>query len=132
MLNLSCSFIFPLFYSKFSDIIYAKEQDTADQFLVPLMSPSETTIQFWVEPFEERCRNDLRSFDLFYFVDFVRLNLLKKLFPHTESTLHIREVKSTTAKIINLMMAVRSARTPFMDRNLVTPKRAISSSSMAL
>ena len=78
MPNLSCSFIFPIFSSTFSDIIYAKEEDTEDQFLVPLMSPTETTIQFWVEPFEERCRNDLRSFDLFHFDDFIRLNILKK------------------------------------------------------
>ena len=25
------------------------------------MSPLQTSIQFWVDPFEERCKNDLRS-----------------------------------------------------------------------
>ena len=44
----------------FRDIIYSTAHDSP-QLLVPLASPFQTSIQFWVEPFEERCKNDLRS-----------------------------------------------------------------------
>ena len=44
----------------FRDIIYSTAHDSP-QLLVPLVSPLQTSIQFWVEPFEEHCKNDLRS-----------------------------------------------------------------------
>ena len=46
--------------SHFSDIIYNQQDQNFTQLLVPLMSLSETSIRFWVEPFEPCCKDDLR------------------------------------------------------------------------
>ena len=36
-------------------------REDSPQLLVPLLSPSDKSIQFWVEPFDENCKSDLRS-----------------------------------------------------------------------
>lgn len=46
-------------YSTSSDIVHSLEQN-AEQLLVPLVSPLQTKIKIWVEPFDERCQRDLR------------------------------------------------------------------------
>ena len=45
------------FNSIFSDVIYA--QNESAQVLVPLLSPSEGKIEFWIEPFDSMCKANL-------------------------------------------------------------------------
>ena len=42
----------------FSDVAYMQGENF-EQFMVPLMSPFQNLIQFWIMPFEERCKDNM-------------------------------------------------------------------------
>ena len=98
----------------FRDIVYSTAHDSP-QLLVPLVSPFQTSIQFWVEPFEKRCKNDLRSVP----ISISRVWKPQKWIASPGLTLRIHKTISPTNS------AAQFARPPFTELNLEIQKGVI-------
>ena len=46
-------------YRNSRNIDYTVRQENAENIFVPLVSPTQDVINFWIEPFDAGCRNDL-------------------------------------------------------------------------